>query len=100
NAGAPALVAVLQDKRRGLLQKFAVTALGRFGSGAIPALKPLLKDEEPRVRLLAVQALRGNGAGSKPGFPDLQTMVKNDADESVRTAAGAAVKKLDPFGSP
>lgn len=97
--GAPALAAVLQDRRKVLLHKFAVTSLGKMGPGAIPAMKPLLADADARVCLLAVQAFGELGSDARAALADLRAVATTDADESVRNAAQTVVQRINPFGS-
>ncbi|MBX7103346.1 MAG: HEAT repeat domain-containing protein [Gemmataceae bacterium] len=97
---APAIVAILRDRRKALLHKSAVQALAKMGPAGFAAVRPLLADADARMRLLGVQTAAELGSDAKPALTELKNLAKSDSDEAVRQAAGQAVKKVDPFGTP
>lgn len=93
----PPLIAALKDADPGV-REAAALALGKIAMDApftIPALGKTLEDAEPRVRLAAVMSLGGYGAAARDTVTTLSNLAATDADQLVRQAAGAALKKIN-----
>jgi HEAT repeat protein len=67
--------------------------LGPAARGAVPALVGLLGGSDPQDRRLAAMTLGYIGAAE--AVPTLRHALQ-DADESVRSIAAAALEKIDP----
>jgi HEAT repeat protein len=90
-AAVPVLVRALKDPHVHI-RKLAALALGDIGPDAklaVPALSEALNDKHADVRRRAAVALGEIGGGA----PALRQAMQ-DADEGVRTAAGAALKGM------
>jgi hypothetical protein len=61
---------------------------------AVPVLLELLRDEDARIRLIAVEALSRVGANARQAVPALLTALE-DEDEAVRTEAVWALWFID-----
>lgn len=79
-----------------------VAALGCFGMIANSVSEPLvrraLKDQEPLVRIAAIEALVGLGSVDEQTLEDLQSMTL-DKSESVRAYAGWALGRVGSAGA-
>lgn len=69
----------------------ALHALGKFGESASIALTSALADPVASVRRHAIAALEKTG--SKRAIPQLEKMVRNEREDSVRLAAKRALRK-------
>ena len=102
-AGLPALPALLDCAREGgpRVRKYALFALGELDSdddGAIDALVAGCRDEDPAVRLNAVE-----GLGLKKGCPaaaEALAAALFDGDDEVRFNASLALARLGPAATP
>jgi HEAT repeat protein len=61
----------------------------------VPAMTPLLSDEDSFVRRDAARALGAFGAQGRPALPALLALLR-DRNAGVRKAAAAAVEGIDP----
>ncbi len=85
---SPALVAALADKapvRRGAAAE--ALGLGPIGPVESAAVKNLLKDEQPSVRLQAALALAGGGAHDRAAVPVLIDLINQPAGDRDRDGA-------------
>ena len=73
----------------------AALALGQIGAASVPALIPILRHEDPRVRTSAALALGYVGAPAAPATPQLVKLL-NDPDGDVRRAATLSLGTIDP----
>lgn len=85
----------------GLVRWAAVQALGNMGvrhqglrKGFVPHLLRSTADPEPRARLASIEILGKFGPDAKDAIQVLKTL-KLDPMESVRSAAAAALKKIE-----
>jgi HEAT repeat protein len=69
-------------------------ALGRIGPAAVPDLVKTLDDPDARMRAGAVRALGAIGRPAKKAVPALERLSEKDPDETVREAAGMALKAI------
>jgi len=71
-----------------------VNVLGRVGRRAVPGLVAALTHEDAETRAFAAEALGRIGPEAQPAASALAAMAKDDPDESVRSAAEAALRSL------
>ena len=76
----------------------AVTAIGLaswYGESPLPALTASLRDESAPVRELAARTLSAMGALARNAMPELTRVAEEDKEQSVRRAAGEALRKME-----
>ena len=69
--------------------------LGPEASGAVPALIPILRDEQPLHRYLVAEVLSAIGPGAREAVPAL-TAALQDEDAVVRESAAEALRAIGP----
>jgi len=76
--------------------------LGPAGKPAVSLLTEALKDTDPDVRRMALQALRKIDPTAKPGEPEVGVFVRDlkDPDPSVRLRAAKSLGRLGPAAEP
>jgi HEAT repeat protein len=99
-AAVPVLVDILRDHRNVLLHRFVVAALGKIGPDALSTLRPLLTDSDSRVQILAIQAIGEMGSDAKAMAGELRKLKGANAASNFTAAIDAALKRIDPIGSP
>ncbi len=67
---------------------------GEPAKAAIPKMTAALKDKDSGVVYQVIVALMRFGSGAAPAVPTLQDLAKTHKDESVKHAAGEAVKYI------
>jgi hypothetical protein len=72
----------------------SVKVLGRVGRRAVPALGKALTHEDAEARAFAAEALGLIGPEAQPAASALAAMAEDDPEESVRSAAKAALRSL------
>ncbi len=93
-----ALPIILDEMQRLDNPMEAMRTIARIGALAKAAVRPLterLKDPDPELRLLAIEALAAIGPAASSAREDLQQLL-NDEEKDVREAAEAALKALAP----
>jgi len=90
----PWLIEALRGKDEGL-REHATDTLIRIGHPAVPALIELLKDDDKRMRYVAIWALGQIGPVTNEIVPALIAALK-DKDEAVRFAAAQAIGEIGP----
>ncbi len=68
--------------------------LGSSASEALPAIVPMLQDEQPLVRYLAAEALGAMGPAAKEALSALREQ-QQDTDPVVRASVGEALKAIE-----
>lgn len=92
--GIPALVGKLADYDAEVRAE-AAEALSKIGPSGIDALLRALKERDAKMRRGAAEVLGSFGSEAKPAIVELTPIAKEDDDEGVRTAAAAAIKKIE-----
>lgn len=69
--------------------------LGTSAGPALPAVVPMLRDEQPLVRYLAAETLGAMGPTAKDALPLLRQQIE-DADPIVRSSVADAIAAIDP----
>ena len=92
-AAVPALIEEIKDEDKNVRAR-AVEALGKIGPETMPTLLAALKDKEPIVRVRAVQALGRLGPAAVKATSAIVDVMQ-DPDESVRSEAALALKKIN-----
>jgi HEAT repeats len=77
-------------------QVTASDALASIGVPAVAALTGALKSPSANVRSGAAKALGQIGAAAEAALPVLKGLMRTDPEETVRTAAEEAVKRVKP----
>jgi HEAT repeat protein len=90
------LVRMIIDKKTGNDDRRAAgDALVEIGADAVEGMLRLLRDDDPDVRELGAVLLGRMATRAKAAITPL-TRALNDDEDSVRQAAGEALKKIDP----
>src|SRR5205823_301514 len=97
----PAVLAALQGQEKDAAVRLqAVRLAGRLGAQeakVVPVLADVcLKDTSVETRLAAMQELAQLGTAAKAAAPALRQLADNDSRSSIREAAAAALKKVQP----
>lgn len=77
------------------LVEIASTSLARIGEPAIEPLIQTMSDTDPRVRIVAIEALARMGPTAAPAVPNLIAAL-DDADLQVRREAARALGEIGP----
>jgi HEAT repeat protein len=87
----------LTDPETGEAKSVAACAASRIGKDAVDPLTVALKDDAPRVRARAAEALGRIGPDARKALPRLLQVIANEREPAeVRAAAEEARKKLEP----
>ncbi len=76
----------------------ALALLGRGGAAVVPTvIEVLLRSEEPRVRLRALEVFEALGADARAALPELARLDR-DPDPEVRRRSLRTLQRVDPGG--
>jgi HEAT repeat protein len=93
-----ALGQALEDEDT-LVRAGAATALVRFGAQAVPLLRKVVKDKNPKVRLAVARAMHLIGPSSPMSWTTVEPLA-HDPDAEVRLAATAALERFGDLAVP
>ena len=82
-----------------VLRTIATGAFGRLGPSVVPALLPLLADEDPEVRAHAVIAVGSVGREAGTAVPMLIAALADELP-TVRQAAATSLGRIGPVAKP
>lgn len=71
-----------------------VSAIGRIGAAAIPAIIDLLKDKDRNIRLAAVETLGRFNSEARSAIPALIEALRSDDDGEIRDHISAALAQI------
>jgi HEAT repeat protein len=95
----PELLNVIREDEVGLLEAQATVALGKIGTGAVPALSKALADKSDKLRRAAAFALGLIGPKAYAAVPELTTALK-DSEPLIRALAAEALGKVGTESEP
>lgn len=89
-AAMPCIVEDLLKNPQGMPRELGVELCGVVGDAALPALQPLLRDADERLRRTAVRAV-----AALPASPAMLAALRQSATDADFTVRGAAVRGLE-----
>ena len=93
-AALPRLCQALQHDQACYWACLALAELGPKAAAAVPHLKPVLRHQDPEVRMQALAALGEIGPAAQPLVPEVIAALQNDEAGGVRYAAAFALGRI------